>query len=45
VIDKNQKPKSLLTPSDEDVKKLIEEMLIELVVSILKNKAEASQED
>ena len=31
--------------SDEDIKLLIEEMLIELVVSILKNKAEASKED
>ena len=47
MIDQNNKPitKSLLTSSNEDVQDLIEEMLIELVVSILKNKAEASQED
>lgn len=31
--------------SDEDVKLLIEEMLIELVVSIIKNKEEANQKD
>lgn len=31
--------------SDEDVQLLIEEMIIELVVSILKNKRKASQED
>ncbi len=31
--------------SDEDVKQLIEEMIIELVVSIIKNKKQKSQQD
>lgn len=30
--------------SDEEIKELIEEMIIELVVSILKNKTRANQE-
>ena len=47
MIDKYSKPtpESVLTPSDEDAQLLIEEMIIELVVSILKNKKKASQED
>ncbi|MFO7884560.1 MAG: hypothetical protein R6U68_07045 [Desulfobacteraceae bacterium] len=43
--DKKPIPKSLLTSSDEDAQHLIEKMIIELIVSILKNKAEESQED
>jgi len=31
--------------SDEDVKQLIEEMIIALVVSILKNKKQKNQQD
>ena len=31
--------------SDEDVKQLIEEMIIELVVSIIKNKKQKSQQN
>jgi hypothetical protein len=43
--DKKPIPKSSLTSSDEDAQHLIEEMIIELVVSILKNKAAERQED